>query len=224
MRLPRALARRGALALRAHQATLRVRAALDDGTLATPAAYPFGREVFALREGDALALAGLLARARFTVLVAKGRDGDWATALLTALGCRVVRGATARGGGRALLALVDALRDSPGPAGIVVDGPLGPAGEAKGGAVLLGRKTGRPVRALGIAASPTFVFPRTWSGLHLPLPFARLAIAVEAPLAEAPAGLPPAEARRALDEATAELTRRLASARRRAEAMLAGAA
>lgn len=217
MSLPSPLLALGAALLRAHHGTLRLRGLLADGTEVSPATYPFGGEVFALSEGDALALAGFLARARMTVLIARGRDGDWATGLASRLGARVVRGSTRRGGERALRELLDG--EAGGPAAIVVDGPLGPRGVAKGGALLLGWRTGRPVRALGVAASRTWVFERSWSRLHLPLPFATVAIALEAPIAPPPAGVP---ARAALDAATAELTRRLAVARERAEALLRG--
>lgn len=216
MRVPSPLLALGSSLLRAHHGTLRLRALLADGTEVAPATYPFGGEVFALSEGDALALAGFLSKARMTVLVARGRDGDWATGLASRLGARVVRGSTRRGGERALREL---LGEAEGPAAIVVDGPLGPRGVAKGGALLLGWRTGRPVRALGVAASRAWVFEKSWSRLHLPLPFSTVAIALEAPIGPPPGGVP---ARAALDAATAELTRRLAVARERAEGLLRG--
>lgn len=221
---PSPLVRPVAALYRAWHSTLRLRGLLPDGTEVAPRSYPFGREVFAFREGDALALGGLCALAGFTLLVAKGRDGDRATALLEALGGRVVRGATRRGGESALRELVTLLADAPGPAGLVVDGPLGPAGVAKGGAVLLGWRTGRPVRAVGVAASTTKVFRGTWSALHLPAPFATVAIALEPPLPPDPRATGPGASRRALEEATGELTRRLAVARERARALLRGEA
>lgn len=95
---------------------------------------------------------------------------------------------------------------------------------AKGGAVLLGWRTGRPVRAVGVAASRTLAFRRTWSGLHLPAPFATVAVALEPPLPPDPRPAGPGAARGALEEATRELTRRLAVARERAQALLRGQA
>lgn len=221
MRLPWPLAVLGAAILRAHHASLKIRGLLADGTEVDLRRYPFGAEVFAMCEGDAVALAGFLVRSRASILVARGRDGDWATDLAGRLGARVVRGSTRRGGERALRELIDAGSGALRPATIVVDGPLGPRGVAKGGVVLLGWRTGRPVRAVGVAASRAWVFEKSWSRLHVPLPFTTVAIALEEPVAPLPPGTGEAT-RRSLQAATAELTQRLAVARERAEALLRG--
>ena len=81
---------------RAYYATLDVRHIRPDGQGGRAQAYDMRAHVFAIREGDALALAGLMTRRRFTVIVSHGRDGDWAAGLLMALGCRVLRGSTRR--------------------------------------------------------------------------------------------------------------------------------
>ena len=132
--------------------TLRLEGILPDGTRVTPATYPFGREIFAFCERDAFALGGILGRARFTTLIAPGRDGDWATEVVTSLGGRVVRGATERGGTKALAQLLRDLPENDGPLALVVDGPLGPTGVARGGAVVCAARTGRPLRPVGAAA------------------------------------------------------------------------
>lgn len=71
-----------AVLYRAYFATLRVSGLLADGSAAQPREYPFGRELFALCERDALLLAGISTYTPFTALVTLGRDGDWAAALL----------------------------------------------------------------------------------------------------------------------------------------------
>jgi hypothetical protein len=194
-------------------ATLRVEGRLADGSRATPSTYPFGREVFALSERDALALGGILASARFTTLVAPGRDGDWATEVATALGGRVVRGASGRGGGRALAELLRGLPGDDGPLALVVDGPLGPAGEAKPGAVVCAARTGRLLRPVAAAARHELVLGSTWSRLWLPLPFSRVLVVVGEALEVS--GAPRRPAREALAR---ELSLRLARARSAARA------
>jgi lysophospholipid acyltransferase (LPLAT)-like uncharacterized protein len=218
----RSLLRRGiawavAGVYRAYYATLRLHAVMPDGTVVTtPSAYPYGPEVFALCERDALAFGGVLSGRRFAVLVAPGRDGDRATALLEAMSCRVIRGASRRGGAEALRAVVQLLREAPEPLGLVVDGPLGPAGIAKRGAVVCALETGRPLRALGAAARHGFVFPGTWSGIYLPLPFTRLVIIIDdVPLAGTASGAD-------IPALTEDLTLRLARARARAVSGLSG--
>jgi lysophospholipid acyltransferase (LPLAT)-like uncharacterized protein len=206
---------------RAYFATLRVQGRLADGSTVEPGRYPFGAEIFALCERDALALAGIMAHARFTVLVTLGRDGDWASGILAKLGCGVIRGSSLRDGARALTQLIRTMREGDAPGAIVVDGPLGPPGEAKSGILLCAQRTGRPIRALGVAARHQFVFRRTWSQLYLPLPFTRVVVACEDPLS-----VPASGDRELLAQLTRELNTRLAVARQRARAELiqAGAA
>jgi lysophospholipid acyltransferase (LPLAT)-like uncharacterized protein len=201
---------------RAYFATFRLQVLRTDGSLIVPRDYPYGREVFALCERDALALGGILTGRRFTVLVAHGRDGDLASAFLAALGCRIVRGSSARGGTGALRALVPLLSQSAEPLGLVVDGPLGPAGRAKPGAVICAIETGRPLGALGAAARHAFVFPRTWSGIYLPLPFTRVAIVLDDMNVHA-------AAIEDVEPLTEALSGRLANARARAIELASGA-
>ncbi len=192
-------------------ATLRVEGFLPDGLRVTPAAYPFGREIFAFCERDAFALGGILGNARFTTLIAPGRDGDWATEAVKSLGGRVVRGATERGGAQALSQLLRNLPGDSGPLALVVDGPLGPAGVAKGGAVVCAARTGRPLRPVAAAARRALVVTRSWSKIWLPLPFSRVVVVVGEPL-PVPAGLD----RPGRERLAGELTVRLAEARLRA--------
>jgi lysophospholipid acyltransferase (LPLAT)-like uncharacterized protein len=184
---------------------------LPDGSRVTPATYPFGREIFAFCERDAFAHGGILGRARFTTLIAPGRDGDWATEAVTSLGGRVIRGATERGGTEALARLLRALPGDEGPLALVVDGPLGPSGIAKGGAVVCAARTGRPLRPTAAAARRTIVITRSWSKIWLPLPFSRVVVVVGAPLP-----VPPGLDRAGRARLAGELTVRLAEARRRA--------
>ena len=198
-----------AVLYRAYFATLRVSGLLTDGTTMYPTEYHFGPELFALCERDALLLAGMSTYTPFTTLVAHGRDGDWATALLNRLGFDAVRGSSLRGGSQAVSELVRALCSTERPAAIVVDGPMGPAGTAKVGTVVVGMRTHRPIRALGVAALREIVFRRTWSRIFLPLPFTRVVIACDDPL-PVPTSAEPGE----VAALTEELTRRLALMRR----------
>lgn len=203
-----------ARAFRALAATWRLDGILPDGSRIPAVEYPFGRQIFAVCERDAIALSALMVGRGFTVLAAFGRDGDLASALLEGIGCRVVRGAARRGGARALRRLVAALSESDKPAGIVVDGPLGPAGVPKAGALFCARETGRPIVPLGVAARGKIEFRASWSRIYLPLPGARIVIVCGETIAV------PAEATRAgIDRTRAELEARLAAAGAVAEAV-----
>ncbi len=194
---------------RAYFATLRVRGIRPDGS-SFSRDYTYGREIFAFSERDVLAIAGYWPPRRgLGLLVAHGRDGDWATVVVEALGYRVVRGSSARGGAAALRELIRFASHSGQSLGLVVDGPLGPAGRAKPGAVACAIETGLPLRALATAARHSFVFPKTWSGIYFPMPFSCVGIVVDELNLQA-------ATRADVPQLTDELTRRLADARARA--------
>lgn len=191
--------------------TLRLHGLMPDGTVIHHY-RDFGecREIVSLCERDALAIGGFLAGRGYITLVAHGRDGDWAAAALQALGCRVVRGSSGRGGASAGKALVRLFQSSPGPAAMVVDGPAGPSGLAKPGVALCAQLSDRPMRPVAGAARFSVVFSKTWSRLYLPLPFSRLVVGIGEPVTVAGSS---AEER---ESATQLLNERLAAARQQA--------
>jgi lysophospholipid acyltransferase (LPLAT)-like uncharacterized protein len=197
-----------ALLYRAYHRTLRLRGSSESGDAFDPRSYEFPAEIWALCERDTLALAGLAAARGFTVLVALGADGDWAAAVLTALGCKVVRGSSRRGGWTALRRLLSQLESGSGPLAVVVDGPLGPDGRVRPGALVCSQWSGRPLRVVAAHARYRVRFPGTWSGIYLPLPFAKVAIALARPLQ-----VPATAALSDLDRWASEVEHRLAGAR-----------
>ena len=156
--------------------TYRCRIRRADGSWTTPRQYEFGPEIYALSERDALALAWMMGRQRFHVLVADGKDGDWAEAMLGALGCTAVRGSSLRNGLYALVVLVRALRATPRPAGVVIDGPLGPPDVAKEGIAIVAAECARPIVPVVAGAGWRLTFAKSWSKIFLPLPFSRVEI------------------------------------------------
>lgn len=172
--MSRVLSRLGARLYLAYYATLRVRCVLANGDVVKRPELPALRGIYAVCERDAAAASGLIATQGMAVLVAHGRDGDWASALLAAIGCRVVRGSARRGGAMGLRGLLRHLQSSDTAVGLIVDGPLGPAGIAKPGAAVCAAKTAQGLHAVGVACRWKFTFPGTWSGIYLPLPFSRV--------------------------------------------------
>ncbi len=191
--------------------TLRTRVLLDDGAVMPAKNYCSGREIYALSETDAIALGGFVFGRGVVTMVAEGRDGDRAAAVLKGLGCRVVRGSSLRGGMQGLRGLLAELGESSGPAAIVVDGPLGPVGQAKSGSIFLAKYTGRPIRGLAAAASRSCVFRHVWSRIYVPLPFSTTVVACGDPV-QVPADV----GFREMDYLTRQLSGRLAALRRRA--------
>jgi lysophospholipid acyltransferase (LPLAT)-like uncharacterized protein len=199
------------LAYRGYYRSLRLQALSPTGASLPPREHPVAGEIWAFCERDALALGGMAVGRRFTALVSHGRDGDWAAAALAALGCTALRGSSRRGGWPALRALLRHLQTAPGPLALVIDGPLGPAGRVRPGALICARDSGLPVRPVAAAARHCLVFPQTWSGIYLPLPFTRVRIALGERLA-----VPADASTDEIAELTTEMERRLADARRRA--------
>ena len=162
--------------------TLRVTILLPDGNTLRPSDYEFRSQLFAICERDLLVLPRMTAETSFVALVALGRDGDFATAAAEALGVRIIRGSSRRGGTRALAALVRTLEGGADPAAIVVDGPLGPPGQPKEGILFCAGHTGRPIVPVGAAARYALVIRRAWSRIYLPLPFSRVAFVAGEPI------------------------------------------
>jgi lysophospholipid acyltransferase (LPLAT)-like uncharacterized protein len=116
-----------------------------------------------------------------TALVSPSRDGELAARTSMRLGARVVRGSSSRGAREGVRRL---LREAAAGRGLVVipDGPKGPRRVAKPGAVTVARLARAPVVAIGWAADRSWRLG-SWDRLEIPKPFARVAVAVGAPIA-----------------------------------------
>jgi lysophospholipid acyltransferase (LPLAT)-like uncharacterized protein len=146
------------------------------------------------------------------VMVSRSRDGDIIADTVERFGMRAVRGSSGRGGRDALEAMIDVLKAGGVSAGVIVDGPRGPALEAKMGAVVLARETGLPVVPGTWWARP-IVHVRSWDRTIVPLPFSRIVFAFGPPLF-----VPPDAGAEELEAARQLLTRRLVEARAEAQA------
>jgi hypothetical protein len=179
-----------------------------------------------LRAGQAIIFAGLHEgmmmlpyhfrdRTGGVVLVSPSRDGDLIADTIERFGLRAVRGSSGHGGRDALDAMIAALRADGVSAGVIVDGPRGPALDAKPGALLLARATGLPI-VPGTWWIRPLVRVHSWDRTIVPMPFARIAFAFSEPLF-----VPPDASDEDLEMARRQLTRRLAEARARAQAACA---
>jgi len=118
------------------------------------------------------------------IMVSKSRDGELIARVNLRMGFRNVRGSSSRGGGEALLAMIEVVRAG-AQAAIMVDGPRGPAREPKAGCVMVASKTGAPLIPLGCRARPA-IRARGWDRTLIPLPFARVVLSFGEPLAVPP--------------------------------------
>jgi lysophospholipid acyltransferase (LPLAT)-like uncharacterized protein len=183
------------LVARAWLATLRVRVVADPA-LEGVAERPW---VFAFFHGTQWPLLAFRRRRPTIVLVSLSRDGAMQARALALQGFRVVRGSSSRGGVRGLAALVRRMKVERADAAFAVDGPRGPYGVAKGGAVAAARAVGGVLVPMGGAIERGLVLRRAWDRFGLAWPFSRVTVRLGAPID--PRG---GEARAALEGAIAQ--------------------
>ncbi|MDA8100033.1 MAG: lysophospholipid acyltransferase family protein [Nitrospiraceae bacterium] len=102
----------------------------------------------------------------------ESRDGEIQAGILKRFGFDVVRGSSKRKGERALLGLVDALRNGKDIA-LAVDGPRGPIYEVKQGITYLAGKLDKPIVPVVMAARGRWILEKIWDKYLLPHPFTR---------------------------------------------------
>ncbi|HEX2790301.1 MAG TPA: lysophospholipid acyltransferase family protein [Steroidobacteraceae bacterium] len=116
---------------------------------------------------------------RLGFLISPSVDGELGAMIVRRAGGYVIRGSSSHTGAQALKAYFEALmREQVSPI-ITPDGPRGPRFKFKPGAILLAQMSGRPMLPLAYAASRAALVH--WDRFVLPLPFARIAIAIGSP-------------------------------------------
>ncbi|GMQ99897.1 MAG: hypothetical protein BMS9Abin18_0725 [Zetaproteobacteria bacterium] len=106
------------------------------------------------------------------MLISDHRDGGFIADTMHLLGIPTVRGSTTRGGARAMLKMIRAVKDQRRHLGITPDGPKGPRETVSKGTVQLAIKTGLPVVPICYAASRCWRV-NSWDRFYIPKPFSR---------------------------------------------------
>jgi len=113
-------------------------------------------------------------------MISPSVDGEAPTMLAQSYGAHVVRGSGTYTGLRAVRGAHQAIaKDGISPA-VTPDGPKGPRFKFKPGAIFAAQISGKPVVPLAFAAQPAFVL-KTWDKFVIPVPFARVYIAIGEP-------------------------------------------
>lgn len=107
-------------------------------------------------------------------LVSEHADGEYLARILERYGFGTVRGSSTRGGIRGLKGLIRQARSGRDLA-LSPDGPRGPAGVFKQGALAAARATGHPILPLAAGASAGWRL-RSWDGFLVPHPFSTVCI------------------------------------------------
>jgi hypothetical protein len=148
--------------------TLRVR-------VAGPLPDPSRPHVYAFLHGRQLGLLRYPRPGSVVVLSSLSRDGSLQARVLGSLGFDVARGSTTRGGDAGLLSVVRAVRRG-ASAALAVDGPRGPSGEVKPGALFVAQAAGALVVPVTTSAASSLRLSGTWDGFTVPLPWSRVLI------------------------------------------------
>jgi lysophospholipid acyltransferase (LPLAT)-like uncharacterized protein len=121
--------------------------------------------------GRSLLFGNLYRNRGYWVVISQSRDGDIQNHIFTKLGFRTIRGSTGRGGARAAIEAIRALRDG-GTMAMTPDGPRGPSHIVQGGVMLMALKSGAALIPVGISAKPRLLI-KSWDRFMVPVPFAR---------------------------------------------------
>ena len=139
--------------------------------------------VMAFWHGRILPATFYFRRRGIVVITSENFDGEWIARIIERFGYGTARGSTTRGGRKALVQLVRAMRAGK-PAGFTLDGPRGPARLAQPGAVWLARTTGNPMLPFHLEAERAWTLG-SWDRTQIPKPFASVALVVGEPIAVA---------------------------------------
>lgn len=113
-------------------------------------------------------------------LISPSVDGELAAMLVTRVGAEVIRGSSSYTGARALRDYYQALVQQAISPAITPDGPRGPPWKFKPGAILLSQLSQRPIIPMAFAASRAWRIK--WDRFVIPMPWARIALVVGAPV------------------------------------------
>jgi len=137
-------------------------------------------------------------------LISLSSDGELVAAVAEEFGMNPIRGSSSRGGARAFLHMARCVQKEMAEVLITADGPKGPAGRVKEGAVLLAAKTGAYIIPISWSASRAKVLEKSWDRFLIPLPFGRIRFAYGQPLRIA-SGATPSEMEKAMDMLSRQL-------------------
>ncbi|HEY0866991.1 MAG TPA: lysophospholipid acyltransferase family protein [Fimbriimonas sp.] len=114
------------------------------------------------------------------VIISQSKDGDLQTTIFRRLGYRIIRGSTGRGGVRAAVEAIRALREG-GLMAMTPDGPRGPSGVVQSGVMTIAQKSGAALIPVGVSAAGRWLF-RSWDRYLIPHPFTRAVILAGEPI------------------------------------------
>ncbi|MBS3757922.1 MAG: lysophospholipid acyltransferase family protein [Desulfobacterales bacterium] len=108
------------------------------------------------------------------LMISQSADGQLIANVANFSGWHTVRGSSSKDGGVALAKIIERLKET-GLAAHILDGPKGPAGIIKRGAVQIAMEAGAMIVPVYAEADAKWIF-NSWDRFFVPKPFARLTI------------------------------------------------
>jgi lysophospholipid acyltransferase (LPLAT)-like uncharacterized protein len=128
--------------------------------------------IFCGWHGRSFAFSDYFRQRGWYVIISHSSDGEMQNRVFKKLGYKVIRGSTGRGGVRAAVEAIRALKEG-GTMAMTPDGPRGPSGVVQGGVMLMAQKSGAGLIPVGISARPRIV-AKSWDKYIIPLPFSKI--------------------------------------------------
>ena len=128
--------------------------------------------IFVFWHGQLLPLVHYHRQEGIVVLVSEHADGEYITRIIERNGFETVRGSSRRGATKGLKGLIRAARAGNDLA-LTPDGPKGPLGAFKPGALAVAQLTGLPIIPLAVGASAGWRLG-SWDGFLVPKPLSRV--------------------------------------------------
>lgn len=132
------------------------------------------------------------------LMISQSKDGAIVAAVAKLTGWRAIRGSSSNGGRPALRAMIRHLQHTR-LAAHVLDGPTGPMGIVKAGAIRLAHEARAVIVPFSVSAQKAIYF-NSWDRFMLPLPFSRVTLQFEDPV-----HLPPTKDRHHFERQRAHL-------------------
>ena len=118
-------------------------------------------------------------RYRPSLMISQSRDGEVVAGVAALTGWNPVRGSSSKGGKSALKGMIQALKRN-GLAGHIVDGPRGPIGHVKAGAIRLATEADAHIVPCYTEADRAWFF-NSWDRFFIPKPFSTVTIRFDDP-------------------------------------------
>jgi len=118
------------------------------------------------------------------VITSQSKDGEYIARFIKRLGYGAIRGSSTRGGTKALVEMIRAMKQGV-PMAFSLDGPKGPRYKAKPGAPLLAKKTGNPLMPFVVECRHFFRL-KSWDRMQIPRPFTKVRVIIAEPIYVSP--------------------------------------